>query len=189
MRNIITEEKEMILRSRILIRPYWTERLVDKLLGEPDHVHYRKDGKPYASFWFMDKVVAAEKDPVFLKKKYRHTEKDAKRDQELDSVSQKVKTAIRSDVLAVKIPRKGTLQEIFDNCRSQLEEHSVLLAILGIKTFYQYELIYTNNRDPELNIWCQLYKRIGKVRRNLTFECGQMYVAKLYNINHKIADN
>ncbi|GAA4652523.1 hypothetical protein GCM10023116_48070 [Kistimonas scapharcae] len=57
MRNIITEEKEMILRSRILIRPYWTERLVDKLLGEPDHIHYRKDGKPYASFWCMDKVV------------------------------------------------------------------------------------------------------------------------------------
>ena len=185
------DKKELISKSKALIRDYWTPTLFDKIMGEPDHIKYDDSGKPYRYFWYMERLERGEEHPLFLKKKAKEDAKRAKSEQPQETPESealninnvlKLKKILKSDLLLVDIPQKGTLEAVFSDSLNQLNKTTLLLKASRTSSFEAFQRVYGELRDPELNPYCQLYRKIAEERKDLAFECGAHYLAKLHNI-------
>ena len=176
------------------MRECWTESLVRKILGEPEQVAYNKNGAVTRCFWSLEKVVEGESHPDFLKKKEKDDAQEARKASPsgfqrtpfggvalAQEKAKELSKALQSDLLTVDIPDTGDLEEIYNNLLSQIEEFSLLLKASHTVSFEAYQKVYGVLRNPEINPYCQLYKKIGENRQDLAFECGTHYMAKLYD--------
>ncbi|WP_281648583.1 hypothetical protein [Parendozoicomonas sp. Alg238-R29] len=194
------DPKKLINKSQVLMRDYWTESVFKKVLGEADHIVYNDEGVPYRFYWYIETVLLAEQHPEFLKKKARE---DAKRGNRMplsgsperwkpEATDQKdndqillFKKMIKSDLLTVDVPEDGDLNAVFKACMEQLNISNLLVKASRTSSYEGFQRVYGPLRNPEINPYCQLYKKIAEVRADLAFECGVHFLAKLYGVPYE----
>lgn len=69
----------LIKGSDLLERKYWTNHIMNKIMGPPDHVEYDNSGRVRRRYWTLDSVQLAEEHPAFIQHRDKVRAKQAEK--------------------------------------------------------------------------------------------------------------
>lgn len=159
--------------SRVLQRPYWNRKLLDKLLPEPDHTETRGNGTITRKLYSLQRVFEAEKSGTFLAKKDADDQSKAQREERAEEVREGLEKAIELDMKQLKIPLTGEIDEVFDTCMEQMLIYNDMLKVADMSAYCS---VYSPHSDGGiLSPEASLYRKIAQERPELAFEAGRRY--------------
>ena len=170
----------MISKSEILERPYWNDRLIKKLLPEPNEIIRHTNGHVRKYQYIIERVEEAETTGIFQERVSNVDSYDEHKKENIETLKAGLEKATEMDFRGLVIPSDGGFLEVYEACEKQFQMRKAILR----NTQYTYDTSICGYHWSYADPCAEICRRIAKVRPDLAFEAGIQYLNKFYGVGN-----